>query len=233
MPFSRATHGIPLVQPIGPVRMTLHAKPPRPKRTRIQTEKRDLILEAALDVFSTHGFRGATIDQIAEAASMSKPNLLYYFKGKEEIHETLIHRLLDDWLDPLRAFDDVGDPLTELRSYIRRKLEMARDFPRESRLFANEIIQGAPRIMPMIEGELKELVDVKAEVIKGWIRAGKINKVDPYHLIFSIWATTQHYADFDTQVRAVLGPDRGGDGRFEDAARFLEGLFLDGLRPKA
>lgn len=200
-------------------------------QTRIQAEKREVILEAALDVFSMHGFRGSTIDQIAETAGMSKPNLLYYFKGKEEMHETLIERLLDTWLDPLRAFDDVGDPMTELRGYIRRKLEMARDYPRESRLFANEILQGAPRIMPMIEGELKALVDEKAKVIRRWIKAGKIGAVDPHHLIFSIWATTQHYADFDVQVRAVLGPDRGGEGRFEDAARFLERLFLTGLRP--
>jgi TetR/AcrR family transcriptional regulator len=207
--------------------MTAAARP----QTRIQSEKRERIIDAALDVFSTHGFRGATIDQIAEAAGMSKPNLLYYFKGKEDIHETLIHRLLDTWLDPLRALDDVGDPLEELRAYIRRKLEMARDFPRESRLFANEILQGAPRIMPMIAGELKTLVDEKAEIIKSWTKAGKIRKTDPYHLIFSIWATTQHYADFDAQVRTVLGPDRGGDGRFEDAARFLEGLYLDGLKP--
>jgi len=203
-----------------------------PSRTRIQTEKRDRILEAALEVFSAHGFRGATIDQIAEAAGMSKPNLLYYFRSKEAIHETLMQRMLDTWLAPLRELDDIGDPMTELRSYIRRKLEMARDYPRESRLFANEILQGAPRMLPLLEGELKSLVDEKAEVIKGWVKAGKIARVDPRHLIFSIWATTQHYADFDVQVRAVLGPDRYGDGRFEDAARFLEQLFLEGLRPK-
>jgi len=209
-------------------------KTPAPrKRTRIQQEKRELILEAALEVFSAHGFRGATIDQIAEAAGMSKPNLLYYFRRKEDIHETLMQRLLDTWLAPLRELDDVGDPLTELSAYIRRKLEMARDFPRESRLFANEILQGAPRIMPMLEGELKSLVDEKAAVIKGWMRSGGIVHTDPYHLIFSIWATTQHYADFDVQVRAVLGPDRGGEGRFEDAARFLEALFLNGLRPNS
>ncbi|WP_457938187.1 TetR family transcriptional regulator C-terminal domain-containing protein [Mesorhizobium sp. 10J20-29] len=206
---------------------------PAPRRTRIQREKRDLILEAALDVFSTHGFRGSTIDQIAEAAGMSKPNLLYYFRRKEDIHETLMRRLLDTWLAPLREIDDVGDPVTEIRSYIRRKLEMARDYPRESRLFANEILQGAPRIMPMLEGELKSLVDEKAEIIKGWMRAGRITATDPRHLLFSIWATTQHYADFDVQVRAVLGPDRGGDGRFEDAARYLEQLFLTGLVPRA
>jgi TetR/AcrR family transcriptional regulator len=204
----------------------------RKRTTRIQAEKRELILEAALEAFSQHGFRGATIDQIADAAGMSKPNLLYYFRSKEEIHVTLMHRLLETWLAPLRELDDVGEPVSELRSYIRRKLEMARDYPRESRLFANEILQGAPRIMPMIEGELKTLVDEKVEIIRGWMRAGKILRTDPYHLIFSIWATTQHYADFDVQVRAVLGPDRGGEGRFEDAARFLEQLFVDGLKPK-
>ena len=113
--------------------------PAKLRQTRIQAEKRELILEAALDVFSAHGFRGATIDQIADAAGMSKPNLLYYFKSKEDIHTTLIERLLETWLAPLHEIDDIGDPMTELRAYIRRKLEMARDYPRESRLFANEI----------------------------------------------------------------------------------------------
>jgi TetR/AcrR family transcriptional regulator len=207
-------------------------QPARKPRTRIQTEKRELILEAALEVFSQHGFRGATIDQIADAAGMSKPNLLYYFRSKEDIHRTLIQRLLDTWLDPLRAIDDVGDPVSELKSYIRRKLEMARDYPRESRLFANEILQGAPRVLPMLEGELRALVDEKVQVIRGWMRAGMIARTDPYHLIFAIWATTQHYADFDVQVRAVLGPARDGEGRFEDAARFLEQLFVEGLRVK-
>src|SRR5690606_37925804 len=109
------------------------------RRTRIQREKREIILEAALEVFSMHGFRGSTIDQIAEAGGMSKPNLLYYFRSKEDIHNTLLSRLLETWIAPLREIDAEGDPVTEIRSYIRRKMEMARDFPRESRLFANEI----------------------------------------------------------------------------------------------
>jgi TetR/AcrR family transcriptional regulator len=200
--------------------------------TRIQREKQDVILEAALDVFSLHGFRGATIDQIAEVAGMSKPNLLYYFPRKEEIHRRLISELLVTWLAPLREMDAAGDPFPEIRSYIRRKLEMARDYPRESRLFANEMLQGAPRIIEMIEVDLKNLVDEKAAVLLGWMDEGKLTRTDPYHLIFSIWATTQHYADFDVQVRTVLGPGRGGEGRFEDAARYLEQLFLYGLTPR-
>lgn len=199
--------------------------------TRIQREKREQILEAALEVFSTHGFRGSTIDQIAEAASMSKPNLLYYFGRKEDIHKALIERLLDTWLDPLRAIDPAGEPLSEIRAYIRRKLEMARDYPRESRLFANEILQGAPRIIDLLEGELKDLVDEKSVILRRWMAEGRMARVDPRHLLFAIWATTQHYADFDVQVRAVLGPDFAGEGRFDDAARVLDQLFLTGLTP--
>ena len=199
------------------------------RRTRIQEEKEEQILEAALDVFSSHGFRGATIDEIAEVAGMSKPNLLYYFRTKEAMHRALIERVLDTWLDPLREFDAAGNPETEIRSYIRRKLEMARDFPRESRLFANEVLRGAPLIEDELKGPLKQLVDEKADVIRTWAKAGKIAKCDPYHLIFSIWSTTQHYADFDVQVRAVLGQEKAGEGRFEDAARYLEQLFMGGL----
>ena len=191
-------------------------------RTRIQARNSAAILDAALDVFSLHGFRGATLDQIAEVAGLSKPNLLYYFPSKEAVHTALLSRLLDTWLDPLRALDPAGDPAVEIMAYVRRKLELSRDFPRESRLFANEILQGAPRIMAAIEGDLKHLVDDKVAVLRGWMDQGRIARLDPYHLIFSIWALTQHYADFDVQVRAVLGE---GHDPFAEAGDFLDTLF--------
>ena len=233
MPPIKMKSADPTTLPKGPLAEAVEASPqPVAKQrplTRIQREKQDAILEAALDVLSRHGFRGATIDQIAEVAGMSKPNLLYYFPRKEEIHRRLISALLETWLAPLREMDDAGDPFPEIRSYIRRKLEMAREFPRESRLFANEILQGAPQIAGVLDGPLKELVDEKAEVIRAWIASGKVRDCDPHHMIFSIWSTTQHYADFDVQVKAVLGSGRDGADRFEEAARFLEGLFVSGL----
>jgi TetR/AcrR family transcriptional regulator len=202
----------------------------RQNPTRIQRAKTEAILEAALEVFSTHGFRGATLDQVAEAAGLSKPNLLYYFASKEEIHRVLLERLLDAWLEPLRRIDPAGDPLAEIDAYVRRKLEMSRDFPRESRLFANEVLQGAPRIAEALSGPLRALVDEKAAALRGWAAEGRIAPIDPHHLIFSIWAVTQHYADFDAQLRAVLGTADGA--RFEDAARFLSGLYARGLAPE-
>ncbi len=202
---------------------------PQKKRTRIQERNRASILEAALEVFSQAGFRGATLDQIAKEAGLSKPNLLYYYASKEAIHNELLSELMDSWLEPLEALDADGDPIEEIIGYVLRKLDMARSLPRQSRLFANEIVQGAPRIMDQIEGPLKTLVDEKAKVILGWVKAGQINPVDPYHLIFSIWATTQHYADFDAQIRAILEPE--GEGHFKDAATFLKQMYCATLNP--
>jgi TetR/AcrR family transcriptional regulator len=198
-------------------------------RTRIQQRNSETILEAALEVFSQHGFRGATLDQIAEVAGLSKPNLLYYFASKEAIHGALLSGLLVTWLDPLRALDPEGDPVAELLGYVRRKLELSRDFPRESRLFANEMLQGAPRIRAALEGELRDLVQEKSAVLRRWMDQGRIAPVHPVHLIFAVWALTQHYADFDVQVRAVLGPD--GTDPFPEAGQFLEVLFRRLLEP--
>ncbi|WP_213685109.1 TetR family transcriptional regulator C-terminal domain-containing protein [Roseicyclus sp.] len=197
-------------------------------RTRIQAKNRETILDAALEVFSLHGFRGATLDMIATEAGLSKPNLLYYFPSKEAIHVTLLSQLMDTWLDPLRDLDADGDPIAELRAYVRRKLELSRHYPRQSRLFANEIVQGAPRMQAALASDLKTLVDEKSAVIQDWAKAGRIADVDPHHLIFSIWALTQHYADFDVQIRAVLGDARDP---LAEAEGFLDTLFTRLLAP--
>ncbi|EBA07170.1 TetR family transcriptional regulator C-terminal domain-containing protein [Sagittula stellata] len=197
----------------------VQAQEVRPQ-TRIQRQKSAAILEAGLTVFSEAGFRGATLDRIAMEAGLSKPNLLYYFPSKEAIYEALLRELLDTWLDPLRAIDPCGEPVDEILDYVRRKLEMARDFPRESRLFANEILQGAPLIGPVLAGELRDMVDETARLIDGWIAERRLAPIDARHTIFSIWAQTQHYADFDVQVQAVLG---GQD--FDGAAAHLDTLF--------
>ncbi|PZX16508.1 TetR family transcriptional regulator [Palleronia aestuarii] len=197
--------------------------------SRIQSEKRAAILGAALEVFAAEGFRGATLDRIAGEAGLSKPNLLYYFPSKEEVHEALLSGLLDLWLAPLRRIDPDGEPMAELLGYVRRKLALSRSHPRESRLFANEILQGAPRIGPTLSGALRDLVEEKAQAIAAWAETGAIAPVDPRHLIISVWALTQHYADFDVQVRAVLGRDDPLDG----AEAHLEMLFERLLAPRA
>ncbi len=202
------------------------------KRTRIQAANEERILDAALDVFSTHGFRGATVDQIAERAGMTKPNLLYYFRRKRDIYLAVLNRTHEMWLQPLEALVAEGDPATEIADYIDRKLEMARDNPKASRLFAMEIIQGAPVLGDVLAGRLKTLVDDKAAIIRRWVAEGKLAPIDPYHLIFMVWATTQHYADFEVQIRAILGTRVERPAHFALAKATLEQVFLKGVGSK-
>jgi TetR/AcrR family transcriptional regulator len=181
-------------------------KPAPPvQKTRIQNQNEALILDAALDVFSIYGYRGTTVDQIAEKSGLSKPNLLYYFRRKEDIYTALLERTLSLWLAPLKALNADNDPIDELSRYIGAKLDLTFQQPEASKLFANEILHGAPHVAHFLKGPLQELVANKAKVIAGWIAAGKLQPVDPEHLIFAIWAVTQHYADFGVQVEAVLG----------------------------
>jgi len=206
-------------------------EPPPNQATRIQKRNRRVILEAALQVFSAYGFRGSTIDRIAARAGLSKPNLLYYFPSKEAIYLAVLEDTLEEWLKPLRDLDPSGDPIEEIRRYISAKLEISRTRPEASRLFANEILHGAPVIGDFLAGTLKTLVDEKAAVIADWISEGMLRAIDPRHLIMMIWAVTQHYADFDAQVRAVLG--RTGNGaRFETARETAIQVILEGLQPR-
>lgn len=198
--------------------------------TRIQAINRRLILDAALDVFSAYGFRGSTVDQIAEKAGMSKPNLLYYFPRKQNIYVTVLEETLTEWLGPFESIDPQGDPLEELRNYIAQKLELSAKRPEASRLFANEILHGAPAITDFLKGHLKDLVDEKARVIHRWIEEKRIAPIDPYHLIFTIWAVTQHYSDFSVQVAAILGKRTEEPDFYEQTARSIAAVILDGVR---
>lgn len=207
---------------------------PQPKRklnqsTRIQTQNKKLILEAALDVFSAAGFQGATVDQIARRAGMSKPNLLYYYQRKKDIYIAVLEHTLSDWLAPLEALKADGEPLEELARYIRAKVKMAQANPKASRLFANEILHGAPMIEKFLKGPLRQLVNDKAAVIAGWMKEGRLAPANPHHLIFAIWAVTQHYADFAVQVSAVLGRPEASQAIETSVLEIL----LRGLKPTA
>ena len=199
-----------------------------PRMTRIQQKNRDLIMDGALNVFSANGFRGATIDQIARSAGLSKPNVLYYFASKDDIHKTLLTELLDMWLAPMQQIDPAGDPMAEMLGYVAAKMRMSRDYPRESRLFAYEILQGAPHLTQILGGGLRDIVDRTVVVLQGWMDEGRLARTDPRHLIFSIWSMTQHYADFEIQVRAVLG---SGRDPFAEGQLFLEQMYRKLLTP--
>jgi TetR/AcrR family transcriptional regulator len=193
---------------------------------------RERILDAALEVFALYGLHGARIDRIAAAAGLSKPNLLYYFRTKEALYVAVLRRTLEMWLEPLRELDGRSDPKAALTAYIERKLEYSRSHPTASRLFAMEMLRGAPLLEPALADTLAGLVEAKARTIEGWIAAGKLAPVDPKHLIFAVWATTQHYADFASQVEALTGQTLADPSFYEAARLMLTRILLEGALPR-
>jgi len=199
------------------------------KTTRIQTENTQRVLEAALQVFAAHGFRGSTVEQIAKVAGMSKANVLYYFRRKQDMYVAVLTKTIEDWLSPLQTLNPAGDPHEELWRYAQAKLQMSREAPAASKLFANEVISGAPMIASYLQNELRPLVNHKCTIIQRWIDQGLLAPIDPLHLLFFIWSTTQHYADFMPQIEVLH--DLGTDRLFNDAEHTLKQLLITGLQP--
>ena len=194
------------------------------KRSQAVSAKKEAILAAALEAFSQFGIHGTRLEQVAERAGVSKTNLLYYYPSKEALYVAVLQQILAIWLAPLKAFREDISPLVAIREYIRLKLEVSRDHPQASKLFCLAMLMGE------LTGDLKALVDEKSAIVSGWIDRGKLAPVDPQHLIFMIWATTQHYADFATQVEAVTGATLQDAAFFEQTVDNVQRMIIEGIR---
>ncbi|MEX0340413.1 MAG: TetR family transcriptional regulator C-terminal domain-containing protein [Arenibacterium sp.] len=197
--------------------------------SRIQKERREEILSAALEIFSKDGFRGASINAIAKQARMSTPRLLYHFSDKGALYRELLRSTMLLWLGPLKQIEATGEPVDEVLLYIKRKLQMSQAYPRESRLFASEVLLGLGQDNAEVFEPLRQTFEEKIVLLSEWMKQGKLARQDPYHLIYSIWATTQHYADFEAQI-AELSPDKIPT-LFQDAEDFLIPMYRKLLTP--
>lgn len=198
-------------------------------KSRIQQANESKIIDAAIKVFSRHGFRGATLDEIAAHAGLSKPNLLYYFKTKDALYEMALSHVLDIWLHPLERLDAEASPEDELARYIEMKMQMSRDFPEASRMYAMEMIEGAKVLKPTLETRLAKLTKSKTQVLSRWTREGKLARINGIHLLFTIWAITQHYADFETQVASQTGANLSDEKFFKEVTQTVKKIIFHGV----
>lgn len=204
-----------------------------PRRQRVRDRNQAVLLRAAERVFARTGFAGATVAEIAREAGVPKSNLHYYYPGKRDLYRAVLDNILALWTDETDVFKPDADPLAALEYYIRAKMRFSRTHPDASRVFANEVLHGAPEIGDYLRNELRRLVASKAAVIEGWIAAGRIAPLDPLHLFFALWAVTQTYADFGTQVTAVLGVRKMAGQKHAEATEAVVDLFRRAARPGA
>lgn len=203
--------------------------PPAPRGGRIRQAREADILRAAAGVFAAEGFAGATMQDIAAAAGLPKASLHYYFRHKQALYRAVLADLLHDWLAPADALTADRHPHDALGHYITEKMRLTAERPEASRLFASEVLRGAPEIGDLLRTELRALVEDKVRVIDGWKARGWIAlDVDATHLFFTVWAATQTYADFDAQVCAVLGVARLGPDDLQRATDHVLRTVLRG-----
>lgn len=195
---------------------------------RIREQNREKILQAAEEEFALNGYKGATIQNIAERAGLPKSNVLYYFSNKQRMYSAMFDDILGRWNKVFSDIKPEHDPAEALATFIRTKVEMSRRYPLASRLFAMEIIQGAPFLLDHLRTNMREWVRGRAEVIQHWIDDGRMADVDPVQLIFLIWSSTQHYADFQVQILMVENKAEYEQRDFDHAADFLTDVILRG-----
>jgi TetR/AcrR family transcriptional regulator len=184
---------------------------------------------AAERVFARRGFHGARMAEIAAEAGLPKANLHYYCGTKEQLYRVVLESILTQWLDTAAEWIvPERHPAEALSGYIRAKMAHARQYPEASRIFAGELLRGAPLIMPFLAGALRQRVAEMSAVIAGWSARGWMETVPPTHLFFTIWAMTQTYADFDVQIRAVLGTQKIDEDAFAAATTMVTAMVLRG-----
>lgn len=198
------------------------------KDGNIRLKNKAVIFAAAKEEFVTYGFKGASIKRIAERAGLPRANIHYYFANKDDLYQQLLNQILYNWNENFDAFDASDNAKTALSDYIRAKVMLSKTDPQGSRLFASEIIHGAPHLTPYLSNEFKQWVQTKVTVIQSWIDQGQIKPVNPMHLLFLIWSATQHYADFNVQVLHAMDKSAMSDDDYEQVVESLITMILDG-----
>ena len=199
-----------------------------PKKSKIRERNSQQILKAAEDEFVLHGYKGTSMQSIADRAGLPKANIHYYFKNKANLYQTVLEDIMENWNQILDDMTPESDPKEVLTRFIRSKMQLSYSNPNGSKIFAMEIIQGAPHIKQYISKDMRLWVKEKTSVIQSWIDQGKMKPIDPTHLIFMIWATTQHYADFSTQVLEVMNRREYEKEDIDHITAFLTSMILSG-----
>ncbi len=203
---------------------------PRPgKRNAIRAQNETLILLAAEKVFAEAGFGGATMQLIADMAGLPKANLHYYFATKEELYRRVVQTIFEVWRQAAEAMDGTDDPAEGIGAYIEAKMEISRRHPNGSKVWASEVMHGAPVIQDYLETTLREWTAGRAALIQRWIDEGKMAPVDPEHLLYMLWATTQHYADFGHQIETLNGGRALSDAQWRAATESVKTMILRGI----
>jgi len=198
-------------------------------KIKIRQKNVEKILLAAEKVFAQKGYAGTAMADIAQEADLPRTNLNYYFSTKEDLYREVLINLLGSWQQEGACFEHFDDPRVVLTSYILEKMTHSRLRPYGSKLWTNEMMHGAPIFRDKLDEHLATDAKLKEAKIRQWVEEKRIRPVSPSALLYMIWASTQHYADFDHQVAALNGHQPLSDAQFAEAVQTITTVILRGI----
>ena len=201
------------------------------KDRRLESER--MIMVAAEKVFAEAGFGGATMQLIADVAGLPKANLHYYFPTKEALYRRVVQDIFQVWLKAADIFDQASGPVEGIGAYIDAKMEISRRHPAGSKVWASEVMHRAPVIQDYLETTLEQWTNGRITVIQSWIDRGLMAPIDPRHLLYMVWATTQHYADFGHQIETLNNSEPLTDAQWQAATDSVKTIILKGIGAKS
>jgi TetR/AcrR family transcriptional regulator len=173
-----------------------------------QEDGRARILAAALEVFSTSGFEGASLRQIAHRAGVMHQLVVYHFKTKEALWRAVITSVLGDNAERFavwRAQIDTDSPAQSLRTMLREFVAFTARRPEFHRIATFEGRTDNERIRWLIETYMRPYFELSTGLIRAAQAVGAARPGDPGRLHYAVIGLVTHNFVFAHEYRATTG----------------------------
>jgi AcrR family transcriptional regulator len=128
--------------------------------------RRAQLLGAARDVFAAHGYHAAAMDDIAEAAGISKPVLYQHFPSKLELYSALLTTYTDELTARLRsALLETTDNEQRVRGAISAYFDFVAGDGQSFRLVFESDLRGEPEAVEVLDKALTACIDLVADAV--------------------------------------------------------------------
>lgn len=150
------------------------------------------ILQAARKVFTTKGMNGARMQDIADEAGINKALLHYYFKDKEKLFETIFVVEAQRFFPKINMIFQSDVPLFEkIENFVQEYVDEIQENPYLPWFVMNEINRDPDQFLNTIWGKANLPKPARLlEQIEEEIKAGRIKKINPMHLLMNMISMT-------------------------------------------
>lgn len=182
-------------------------------RDEQKEQRRQLIIDKAIELFAKRGYAETKIGDIAKAADMSVGLMFHYFESKEKLFEELVRYGANATNTPREM--NFENPLDYFEGFLRMLFHYAKEQPRILYLFVimGRMLRGEdiPPNLKEIAGSVDQIAQ-SAEVIEAGQKYGYFREGDPYLLSFAFWSSVQGVME-----RLAAAPEMLHDGRLPEA----------------